>query len=65
MRPTLVRPPYGEYDDHVITAIRGMGLEPIQWDVDVSQTASSHWRRVGSGRGEPWPVTGVMKKISG
>lgn len=34
VRPTLFRPPYGEYDDHVITAVRGMGIEPIQWDVD-------------------------------
>ena len=44
VRPTLIRPPYGEYDDHVITTIRSMGMEPIQWDVDVSQTGSSHWR---------------------
>ncbi|MBQ1804382.1 MAG: deacetylase, partial [Oscillospiraceae bacterium] len=22
------------YDDHVISAIRSMGMEPIQWDVD-------------------------------
>lgn len=44
VRPTLIRPPYGEYDDHVITAIRSMGMEPIQWDVDVSQTGSSHCR---------------------
>ena len=34
VRPTLFRPPYGEYDDHVITAVRGIGMEPIQWDVD-------------------------------
>lgn len=34
VRPTLIRPPYGEYDDNVVTAIRGMGMEPIQWDVD-------------------------------
>ncbi len=34
VRPTLFRPPYGEYDDHVIRAVRGMGMEPIQWDVD-------------------------------
>lgn len=34
VRPTLVRPPYGEYDDHVISTIRSMGMEPIQWDVD-------------------------------
>ncbi|MDD4715118.1 MAG: polysaccharide deacetylase family protein [Oscillospiraceae bacterium] len=33
-KPTLIRPPYGEYDDHVITAIRSIGMEPIQWDVD-------------------------------
>ena len=33
-RPTLFRPPFGEYDDHVITTVRGMGIEPIQWDVD-------------------------------
>ena len=32
--PTLIRCPYGEYDDHVIAAIRAMGMEPIQWDVD-------------------------------
>ncbi|MCD7928248.1 MAG: polysaccharide deacetylase family protein [Oscillospiraceae bacterium] len=34
VRPTLFRPPYGEYDDHVIAAVRSMGLEPIQWDMD-------------------------------
>ena len=32
--PTLIRCPFGEYDDHVISAIRSMGMEPIQWDVD-------------------------------
>ena len=32
--PTLIRCPYGEYDDHVIAAIRSMGMEPIQWDVE-------------------------------
>lgn len=34
VRPTLIRCPYGEYDDHVIQAIRDYGMEPIQWDVD-------------------------------
>ena len=34
VRPSLIRPPYGEYDDNVITAIRSIGMEPIQWDVD-------------------------------
>ena len=30
----LIRCPYGEYDDHVISAIRSMGMEPIQWNVE-------------------------------
>ena len=34
VRPTLFRCPYGEYDDHVINAVRSMDVEPIQWDVD-------------------------------
>ena len=34
VKPTLIRCPYGEYDDHVIAAIRSTGMEPIQWDVD-------------------------------
>ena len=34
VRPTLVRPPYGDYDDASINAIRSIGMEPIQWDVD-------------------------------
>ncbi len=32
--PTLFRPPYGEYDDNVISTINGMGMYAIQWDVD-------------------------------
>ena len=35
-RPTLFRCPYGEYDDHVIEAIRALGVTPIQWDVERS-----------------------------
>jgi polysaccharide deacetylase family sporulation protein PdaB len=34
VEPTLIRLPYGEYDDHVIQAVRSLGMEPIQWDVD-------------------------------
>ena len=34
VRPTLIRPPYGDYDDNSIRAIRSMGMEPIQWDVE-------------------------------
>lgn len=43
VRPTLVRLPYGDYDDNVITTIRAMGMEPIQWDVD-----SHDWMDVSS-----------------
>lgn len=32
--PTLFRCPYGEYDDHVISTVRELGMEPIQWSVD-------------------------------
>ena len=41
--PTLFRCPYGEYDDHVISTVRGMGIEPIQWDVEVNATFESDW----------------------
>lgn len=44
VRPALFRPPYGEYDDHVIAAVRGMGMEPIQWDVD-----SLDWKELPAG----------------
>ena len=33
-KPTLFRCPYGEYDDHVISAVNSMGMTAIQWDVD-------------------------------
>lgn len=39
VRPTLIRCPFGEYDDHVISAIRSIGMEPIQWDVERYHTA--------------------------
>ena len=34
VRPTLIRLPYGDYDDNSIRTIRSMGMEPIQWDVE-------------------------------
>ena len=49
VRPTLFRPPYGEYDDKVITAVRSLDVEPIQWDVDGSKTASSIAQRIYMG----------------
>lgn len=32
--PTLFRCPYGEYDDKVVLAVRELGMETIQWDVE-------------------------------
>jgi len=32
--PSLFRCPYGEYDDHVVSAVNSMGMHVIQWDVD-------------------------------
>lgn len=43
-RPTLFRCPYGEYDDHVIEAVAGMGMKTIQWDVD-----SLDWKDLSAG----------------
>ena len=33
-KTTVFRPPYGEYNDTVITTVRAMGYEVIQWDLD-------------------------------
>ena len=43
VRPKLVRLPYGDYDDMSINAVRSIGMEPIQWDVDVFETGSRAW----------------------
>ena len=43
VRPTLIRPPYGEYNDQVISAIRSIGMETIQWDVD-----SLDWKEISA-----------------
>ena len=32
--PTLFRPPYGDYDDIVVTTTEGLDMYTIQWDVD-------------------------------
>ena len=47
VRPTLFRCPYGEYDDHVILATRSIGMEPIQWDVEPSQTEEGRCAAMG------------------
>ena len=52
MRPTLLRCPYGEYDDHVIAAVRSIGMEPIQWDVD-----SLDWKGISAAE--------IAKRVTG
>lgn len=42
VRPTLFRPPYGDYNDVVINTLRSMEHYPIQWDVD-----SLDWKETG------------------
>lgn len=42
--PTLFRCPYGEYDDHVIKALKSMNMYTIQWDVD-----SLDWKNLSAG----------------
>lgn len=32
--PKFFRPPYGDYNDRLVTKAESMGLQPIQWDVD-------------------------------
>ena len=32
--PTLFRPPYGDYDNKVISTVESVGMKTIQWDVD-------------------------------
>lgn len=44
VRPTLVRLPYGDYDDSSVNAVRSIGMEPIQWDVD-----SLDWKDLEAG----------------
>ena len=53
-KPTLFRCPYGEYDDHVIEAVRSMGMTPVQWDVD-----SLDWKEIPADEIR----TRVLKKV--
>ena len=53
VRPTLLRFPYGDYNDNAVNAVRSLGMEPIQWSVDSldwkdTSTAQSILERVTS-----------------
>lgn len=43
VRPNLFRPPYGDYNDSVVSTMRNEGFYTIQWDVD-----SLDWKKPGS-----------------
>jgi len=43
-RPFLFRPPYGDYDDKVVSTLRDQGHYTIQWDVD-----SLDWKELSAG----------------
>lgn len=43
VRPVLFRPPYGDYNNRVITTARAQGFVPIQWSVD-----SLDWKNRGT-----------------
>lgn len=42
MRPTLFRPPYGDYNSKVVTVVRDEGYECVQWSID-----SLDWKNRG------------------
>jgi len=42
VRPTLFRPPYGDYDSEVVLTARTNGYEVVQWSVD-----SLDWKNLG------------------
>ena len=42
VRPTLFRPPFGDYNNQVILTARQMGYTPVQWSVD-----SLDWKNRG------------------
>lgn len=56
-RTTLFRAPYGEYNDTVINAVREIGYEPIQWNLDTID-----WKPE---RSADTILNGVLPKLSG
>ena len=52
--PTVFRPPYGDYNDLLVTTVQGEGMHAIQWSVD-----SLDWKEYGR---QPL-VDRVFKKV--
>lgn len=55
-RCTLFRAPYGEYNDTVIKAVREIGYEAVQWDIDTID-----WKRE---RSADMILNGVIPKLA-
>ncbi len=53
--PILFRCPYGEYDDHVVSTLNGMGMYTIQWDVD-----SLDWKELPASQIQDRVLKGVQ-----
>lgn len=53
--PILFRCPYGEYDDHVVSTLNGMGMYTIQWDVD-----SLDWKEIPASEIQSRVLKGVQ-----
>jgi len=56
VRPTLFRPPYGDYDSDVVSLARAEGYEVVQWNID-----SLDWKNKGV---EPF-VKAATKNVTG
>jgi polysaccharide deacetylase family sporulation protein PdaB len=42
-KPTVFRPPFGDYSDTLVNTVRGMDMHCVQWDVD-----SLDWKELGT-----------------
>lgn len=51
-RPTLLRPPYGDYNNTLIETLQGLNMHCIQWDVD-----SLDWKNP--------PSSDIVKRVTG
>lgn len=56
VKPTLFRPPFGDYNDALIATSLELGLYPIQWDVD-----SLDWKNLSANQISMRVINGVRE----